>query len=189
MPTDPDIAELLTKQAALVEKAQKLGELKDGEQISREANKLAEEAKKLEAAAQEVAKKKEAEGAALREKLDAPPDREPRIIKVALTDEQRTRVLEDTGVRVEVVALEEGKDIPAPSERFMPDEHPAMIEAIARKKAEQQKSQKEADAAAREAVGQAMADIEAAAITRDQEQALKNLKKDPDFIGNLPKQE
>jgi hypothetical protein len=182
MPTDPDIEKLKEMQAALVDKAMKLAELKDGEQIMREAAKLQEEGKKLEAACLEVAAKKEAEYDALREKYGVPKDKKPRVIKVELTDEQRKRILEETGVRMEVVELEEGTDIPA--EKWMPQEHPQQVEAIARRKALKGQKQKEAQEAAKQEVADAMAAVEAAVQTRDQEQLLNELKKDPNFIAN-----
>ncbi len=116
-----DLEAVQKKQAALVAKAMKLNDEKDGERIAKQIDPLQKEAKQLEAMAMVLAHETQT-------KYGEPPPASARVTKVRLTDVQIKSVQNKTGERVEVVEIPDAMGV---RYSVMPEEMPPAIEQIA----------------------------------------------------------
>ena len=147
---------------------------KDGEKIMKMAFDCKADAESLQALMEAFEHQEKAKYAHF-------PPYVPKIIKVELTDKQRKRVMEETGVRMEVVELEEDIDV---VEEFMPEENPDEVERLAIEKARRMKAQAEGEQAAMQAAAAAISDIRE--VDNPELQALLDEKlADPDFLGGI----
>ena len=102
----------------------------------------------------------------------------PRVA-VLLTDEQRKRVFEETGIDVHTVYID---DMSGRQMQGMPEAHPDEIEAIAMEKAISVRQQIEAAEANQQVADDALAELEESDNEALLEQVAE-LKKDPNFAG------
>jgi len=169
--------QILEKQKEMTAKAMKLNDM-EGEPVVVEANKLQTDSKQLRGMCDEFAAQEEKKWA---EHYGTAESKSPKIVKVKLTDEQRKHVLDETGVRIEVVELEEGREI---KEDGMPQENPALIEYKAMEKARGKIAAKEAAEENKKAISNTIGEIQAQKNPELNAQLDKTLS-DPEFLGGM----
>lgn len=170
--------QILEKQKTMAANAMRLNDMDDGEKIAAEATKLDAEGKQLRAMCDDLAAQEEKKWAEEYGKTGSPP---PGIVRVKLTDEQRKHVMDETGVRIEVVELEEGHDI---MEDGMPSENPAIIEYKAMEKAKAKIAAKDANQENQKAISDTIAEIQAQKNPDVNAQLDKTLS-DPNFLDGM----
>jgi len=143
-----------------------------GEEIVKEANVAQREAQELEAMAKVWEQQELADRRA--------PTAEP-YITVKLNDDQRERILEETGVRMETVDIPDGTQI---MERTMPVNQPPDIERIALEQARAQKALKEGEQAAMAEAAQGLAALKAQK-NPEMDKLVDKALKDPNFLCGL----
>lgn len=158
----------------LIEDCLRIQTLNDGEEIAKEGERLQKQAAELEVMAKVYEQQELA-------KIPKPPV-PPKTIKVELTDEQRKNVLDKTGLRIEVVELQEGVDIG--KEKYMPDQHPGIVEYKAIKKAERLKAKALAEEQSKKNIAAAMEEI-AKVQNPDLQKLLAEKLADPNDLGGM----
>ncbi len=126
MPDEITMEELQRAQEELQELASKLDPDMDAEERDRLVAKIQKKAKKLQSMAAAFEAQENAKYEQQRKELGVPP-RTPYTV-VELTEEQRARIEERTGVKVEAVKID---DPSADMTQAMPNMPPEFIEAIA----------------------------------------------------------
>ena len=169
--------QILEKQKDMTAKAMKLNDM-EGEAVVTEANKLQTDSQQLRGMCDDFAAQEEKQWA---EHYGTAESTAPKVVRVKLTDEQRKHVLDETGVRIEVVELEEGREI---QEDGMPQENPALIEYKAMEKARGKITAKEADEENKKAISNTVAEIQAQKNADVNAQLDKTLS-DPNFLGGI----
>ncbi|MBN1946223.1 MAG: hypothetical protein JW797_11140 [Bradymonadales bacterium] len=148
-----------------------------GDEIVKLANQAQKEAQELEA----MAKVYEAQSLEGRKPAKAVPT----TIYVELTDEQRKRILDETGVRMERVEIPDDTGI---MERTMPVNQPPDIYPLALQQARSRKALEEAEQAAMADAAKGLAALKAQR-NPDMDKLVEKAKADPNFLcGLLQKQ-
>lgn len=160
----------------LLEGALKIHGMKDGDAIMAEGKKLQKQGAELEAMALVFEQQKKEEFEA---RFGPQPPRKK--IKVQLTDDQRQHVLDETGVRMEVVEFDEGEFF---MHKYMPEEHPQRVEIRAIEEARKKLAQDEGEKKAQETADAALQGVKDVQIPEVQEQ-LAELLKDPNWMGGM----
>jgi hypothetical protein len=163
--------ELLRKQAAMSEKAQALASERDVEKIQRVTAELEDDGRALEELARAFEQQELAKA--------GPPPRGQ--LEVVLTDEQRRRVKNLTGVEMTSVLVADEMGVLS---KAMPMTHPRDIEQLALDEARKLASLRDADGKMRAALDDAIRQIEAAGYGEVQTE-LERLKADPTWLGGL----
>jgi len=164
------------RRKALLAGALKIHTMNDGDAIMEEGKKLQKQGAELEAMALVFEQQKKQEFEA---RYGPQPPRKK--IKVELTDEQRQHVLDETGVRMEVVEFDEGDFF---MHKYMPEEHPQRVEIQAIKQAKKKIAEDEGQKKAQETADTALQGIKDVPIPEVQEK-LAELLKDPNWMGGM----
>jgi hypothetical protein len=171
MPREITMDELLAKQRAMVEKANRLVEEKDVATIQAVTQELERDGAELEALAKAFERQELAKA--------GPPPRG--ALEVMLTPEQRARVERLTGVDLPSVVVSDEMGVLS---QAMPTTDPRDIELYAIQEARRRAALRGADAEMRAALGRAIADIEEQGMGEVRE-LLEKLKADPTWLGGL----
>lgn len=169
-----DLEAVQKMQAALVEKAMKLNDEKDGERIAKQIDPLQKEAKQLEAMALVLAHETQA-------KHGEPPPGSARVTKVRLTEAQVKSVQNKTGERVEVVEIPDAMGV-----RYgvMPEEIPPAIEKIAIEQVLNEKIRRATEERNKQQTAIALAELRKQ-NNADLNKQLDEKLKDPDFLDGM----
>ena len=167
---DDDITldDLMAKQRAMSEIAERLNGESDVERIQQIAAELQVMANELQAMGEQLAAKSTGSGAA-------------NWTEVVLTPAQRERVKEATGVALETIKISDPAGV---ATRTMPYTDPRIIEFYATQEARRRKIAEEADAQIQEQLRESLEAIESQGTPAVLEQ-LEQLKADPKFLGGL----
>lgn len=170
------IEQIQAKQQAMIDKAMKLVDMKDGEKILAESKKLEAEGKQLDAMCKVFEMEQKQLAIEKYGRVDPPPSK---LVRVELTEEQQKKVHDETGVWMEVVELKEGSEI---HEDVMPSEQPELIQYRAIQKAKGMVAEQEAEAVRKKEIGDALKALKNQ-NNPDLDKQLAEAAKDPDFLG------
>jgi hypothetical protein len=171
MPKEITREDLLRKQEAMVRQIQDLNNERDADRITEISRKLESDAKDLEVLAKDFERQELAKA--------GPPPRGS--LEVVLTEGQRKRVYDATGVKLDTLIVRDESGV---LNQSMPRTDPRRIEQMAIAEARRRKISTDGDVKLREEVQQVMADIEAQGTGAVRE-LLDELKRDPNFLGGL----
>lgn len=171
MPREITMDDLMSRQRAMVDKAQALVTEKDVDKIQAVTAELEREGRELEALAREFERQELA-------KAGPPPKGR---LEVVLTPGQRERVNRETGVDLPSVVVPDEAGVLA---KAMPSTDPRDIEMLALAEARKLAAVRDADGKMRAAVASAIADIEEQGMG-EVRQMLEKLKADPNWLGGI----